>query len=164
MENNIHNKAKYFAQHWGQRVIYNNKWDENQDIEIISQFTIGHYSDSIALVLKPLSSITDEDAIEVAEIVNISNYDFLEAFDNPQEKCKTVITSKKDGDAYGGLVHIYPDGSIYWDYHNKDKWGNSEIRFLTAYQLLQSKGYALPFMGLSIEQLIEYGWLKLKSN
>jgi len=27
---------------------------------------------------------------------------------------------------------------------------------------LRSKGYALPFMGLSVEQQIEYGWVKLK--
>lgn len=29
---------------------------------------------------------------------------------------------------------------------------------------LRSKGYALPFMGLSVEQLINYGWVKLKDN
>lgn len=27
---------------------------------------------------------------------------------------------------------------------------------------LRSKGYALPWMGLSVEKLIEYGWIKLK--
>jgi len=27
---------------------------------------------------------------------------------------------------------------------------------------LRSKGYALPYMGLSVEKLIEYGWIKLK--
>ena len=27
---------------------------------------------------------------------------------------------------------------------------------------LRSKGYAVPWMGLSIEQLINYGWIKLK--
>lgn len=29
---------------------------------------------------------------------------------------------------------------------------------------LRSKGYALPWMGLSVEQLIEYGWIKLKED
>lgn len=28
---------------------------------------------------------------------------------------------------------------------------------------LRSKGYALPYMGLSVEKLIEYGWIKLKN-
>lgn len=27
---------------------------------------------------------------------------------------------------------------------------------------IRSKGYALPWMGLSVEQQIEYGWIKLK--
>lgn len=31
--------------------------------------------------------------------------------------------------------------------------------FITDY--LRSKGYALPYMGLSVETLVEYGWIKL---
>ena len=29
---------------------------------------------------------------------------------------------------------------------------------------LRSKGYALPWMDLSVEDLVEYGWVKLKEN
>ena len=29
---------------------------------------------------------------------------------------------------------------------------------------LRSKGYALPYMDLSVEDLISYGWIKLKVN
>jgi hypothetical protein len=29
---------------------------------------------------------------------------------------------------------------------------------------LRSKGYALPWMGLSVDELVEYGWVKLKDN
>ena len=29
---------------------------------------------------------------------------------------------------------------------------------------LRSKGYALPYMDLSVDNLIEYGWIKLKEN
>lgn len=29
---------------------------------------------------------------------------------------------------------------------------------------LRSKGYALPYMGLSVETMIEYGWIKLKTK
>jgi hypothetical protein len=32
---------------------------------------------------------------------------------------------------------------------------------IKSHQYLVSKGYALPYMGLSVEQLIEYGWIKL---
>ena len=34
----------------------------------------------------------------------------------------------------------------------------------TQYDYLRSKGYALPYMELSIETLQEYGWIKLKSE
>lgn len=29
---------------------------------------------------------------------------------------------------------------------------------------LRQKGYAIPFMGLSVEKLVEYGWVKLNSK
>jgi len=29
---------------------------------------------------------------------------------------------------------------------------------------LRSKGYALPFMGLSVEKMVEHGWIKLKTE
>lgn len=32
------------------------------------------------------------------------------------------------------------------------------------YQYLQSHGYALPFMNLTVADLIEYGWLKIKNH
>lgn len=32
------------------------------------------------------------------------------------------------------------------------------------YDYLRIKGYALPWMGLGVEQLIEYGWVKLEEN
>ena len=38
-------------------------------------------------------------------------------------------------------------------------WNKSEV-----YDYLRSKGYALPYMGLSVEDLIEYGWIKLEEK
>lgn len=32
------------------------------------------------------------------------------------------------------------------------------------FDYLRSKGYALPFMGLSVEQMVEAGWIKLKGG
>ena len=32
---------------------------------------------------------------------------------------------------------------------------------LNVYDFLRSKGYALPWMGLSVEKLVEYGWVVL---
>jgi hypothetical protein len=35
---------------------------------------------------------------------------------------------------------------------------------VSAYDYLRSKGYALAFHDLSVEDLINYGWIKLKTN
>lgn len=40
-----------------------------------------------------------------------------------------------------------------------NNWNNYKI-----FDYLRSKGYALPYMDLSVEDLVEYGWIKLKEN
>ena len=158
----LKNKAKLFAQYWGQDCFFCGR-PEQKEAYMVNQFRemIQKYPVISYLQRKPLSQITDEDAIEVAEIINISNYDFIESFeDSNTTAIKSIVTSKKDGDCYGGIVYIYKDGTIYWDYHNKDKYGESEIRLLMAYDFLRSKGYALPWMGLSVEGMVEAGWIK----
>lgn len=40
-----------------------------------------------------------------------------------------------------------------------NNWNNYKI-----FDYLRSKGYALPWMDLSVEDLVEYGWIKLKEN
>ena len=42
--------------------------------------------------------------------------------------------------------------------------GGLRMSDLTTTDYLRSKGYALPWMGLSVEKLIEYGWVKLKED
>lgn len=72
------------------------------------------------LELKPLSSISDEDA----EIIDLGSEDYNEA----------------------GWCDKY--GDFYW-------WTYADVDYL------RSKGYALPWMGVSIEEMIEAGWIKL---
>lgn len=110
MENTLENKAKFFAQYWGQEVLttfFGSGFYIDRDLYPIS-------SGSFFLVLKPLSSITDEDAGE-------SGYD----------NAKSMLSDN------------YLVNSPY------------------VFDYLRSRGYALPWMGLSVEQLIEYGWVKL---
>lgn len=81
----------------------------------------------------PLSSITDEDAIEVAKMTwadTIGGRKFINAIDGRYEILDTL--------SLGGHFKYY-----IVDY-------------------LRSKGYALPFHNLSVDELISYGWIKLK--
>lgn len=123
----LENRAKFFAQHWGQMVkCWNNDYDNVGLVGVI--FMSKPYLPNFHLKLSPLSSITDEDAFVCAEIRghDISKLTALEA---------------------KGLALIrFP--------HHTD------ISFLLL-DYLRSKGYALPWMGLSVEELINAGWIRL---
>ena len=42
--------------------------------------------------------------------------------------------------------------------------GGLKLSQLVTADFLRSKGYVLPWMGLSVDKLIEYGWVKLRSK
>lgn len=130
MENTLENKEKFFAQYWGQRILRYSFWRE--DVESrdckFEEAVKNHY-----ILLKPLSSITDEDAVEVAKIFN-------------QHKIK---------------AHYSDDSLKAYLIKEGKQFAFRCEHYVVIYQYLQSKGYALPFMGLSVEQLVEYGWVKL---
>jgi len=87
------------------------------------------------LVLKPLSSIADEDIIEVAKLNGWSE-DLGERYKERLLQFKIDIPCISTP----GYKHRYlPE---IFDY-------------------LRSKGYALSWMGLSVEEMVEAGWIKL---
>ena len=139
MKNTPENKAKFFAQYWGQKILKGipsdepslgcrRVWAKNIDRGIVASY----------LELKPLSQITDEDALKVWEMMNlISSY--------PEESKKLMV---KDWLQTGRVLAPQI----------------SNFREAFVFDFLRSKGYALPCMGISVEQQIEWGWLRLKSN
>lgn len=133
MENNLENKAKFFAQYWWQKLFVIN--GNNED-------TYNNWRtedlDKGYMLLTPLSDITDEDAVEVYDLVYVS--DFKPKFKIGEIK-KTLLKNFHEE---------------FTDFSPKD--------FLLIFDNLRSKGYALPWMGLSVEKLIEYGWVKLKTS
>lgn len=128
MENTLENKAKFFAQYWGQKLL-------KKDIEGLEKFItepdgfMRSPSEETYLELTPLSLITDEDAIELIKLRFIQNGGVVEDLTDFEEN---ILLSEATKTNY-----------IFVDY-------------------LRSKGYALPWMGLSVEQQIKYGWIKLK--
>jgi hypothetical protein len=137
MENTIENKAKFFAQYWGQKVLTrpesaNRKLILGDEVSIQSALSKFGYNYKYFLELKPLSLITDEQAFEIAKILKVEL--------NP----KNVIE----------FIHISIKKYIENDYKGIDSH---------VLDFLRSKGYALPYMSLSVEKQIEYGWIKLKS-
>lgn len=92
------------------------------------------------LLLTPLSDITDEDYHELQII-------------------EDVFEPSEDSS-----LHMDNDfGSCYF----QNQWEGGDFRrplLLRSYQYLQSKGYALPWRGYTVEQLISFGWLKLRQK
>jgi len=47
------------------------------------------------------------------------------------------------------------------EYFKKIKIDHNNDDNICTVDFLRSKGYALPYMGINIEKLLEYGWIKL---
>lgn len=152
MENTLENKAKFFVQYWDQNIIKVNMPMWGDESRIIDSITLE--SDSFKLFfleLTPLSQISDEDAIEVARILFGDSNDFAIEFNA------------------AGITSVSPYGLPCYSYTIDINWSGeisyeraSALKLLIAYDYLRSKGYALSWMGLSVEKLVEYKWLKLK--
>ena len=113
MENTLENKARLFAQYWGQKV-YNHFGDINNKNEDVVGFIRGKLP--FWLELTSLSNITDKECKHLnwnRYALNFPNFNDIESYEA--------------------------------DY-------------------LRSRGYAMPFCGLSVEQQIEYGWVKLRTK
>lgn len=123
-------KQRIFALYWGQKVCRAVYPHEGEHIDKVGQWNIHHITN---LELSPLSSITDEDAIEVMLNGGRNTY---------KTNLETII---------GRLKTI--------GYIDVDKWDYFPI---SVWDYLRSKGYALPAFGYSVDELVEVGVFKIK--
>lgn len=138
MKNTFENKRKFFAQYLGLNIscIRIEDAEDKKGFEVnLCDWKVTH--EDAYLELKPLSQISDEDAYALASILEISNSLILTA------KVIEVKSWLRDEFGFGKISH---------------KWEAMEVQ-----DYLRSKGYALPWMGIKIEELIDYGWVKLKN-
>lgn len=146
MENTLENKAKFFGQYAGQRICRYTDWMESG----YHIPRIPDVQDNQHLELTPLSDITNEDAIEGSikiQRLNVDN-EIIEI-----KRYNSFISFK--------IIHNGCNFKTCYSFHH---WANNPYQLSLEYcDYLRSKGYALPYMGLSVEKLIEYGWVKLKN-
>jgi len=117
-------KARFFAQYWDQLILIDTLIAVNGVKKVNATWNFKH--SAFCLLLKPLSSITDDDAIEVAKQMA---YD-----DNLDINGKSQV--------------------IHWE-------ANWKLIPLISSDYLRSKGYALPWNGHSVEEMIQFGWVKI---
>ena len=155
-QNTLENKTKFFAQYWGQDLLCRVIFGKNKN-EIImhntpcSNLKLGEIIDSY-LELKPLSQISDEDVIQgITYLYNKTYEDLGEILEVKHYNTFSSITTTRTGENFKTYRSIH-----HWK-------GTKRIRSAEA-DYLRSKGYALSYMDLSVEDLVEYGWIKLKEN
>ena len=172
MENTLENKAKFFAQYWGQEVMVLDglpstvdSWFDGSNVKVFH------------LLLKPLSSITDEDIIHVAML----------AHQRPDlnfkvKRNKDIIYAETEFDKVGiryfiSILLKYGTvcAKICFSKTKTEEYKQSTVNigqisissarpvpYIAIVDYLRDKGYALQFNGLSVECQVEYGWVKLK--
>lgn len=169
MENNSQNKQRFMAQYWGQKVgTYIERQGDALDIVGPEIMEPDDWGLSQCLQLKPLSAITDKDAIEVAKMAT-------HLHDNPNWKVVKIAENKgmkkvyfSDGwtfdtsKEYYVKVAPFPLQGTFISYKGEILEQHHYQFELQAYDYLRSKGYLLPFMDLSIEQILEYKWAVIK--
>lgn len=143
MENTRENKMKFFAQYWGQEVSINPFHGiGGVYLTTVSPETMYDYGKPShnCLLLKPLSSITDEDAGKLAQII-LGRY---------SENAGKDLAEDIDYNNYVTEIIDSIPGSF----------GLEDVS--QTFDYLRSKGYALPWNGISVEQQVEYCWIKLQ--
>lgn len=138
-ETSLEEKAKFFALYWGQRVLRFDTWTKNAESKEVGSFISDLYNDKCFIELKPLSSISDEDA----------------------EYCigKTECSMRKNDPNscdYGMSPSSIFVNSMIGDssYHI----GRREADYL------RSKGYAIKWIDKTVKDQVSDGWVKLKGE
>ena len=151
------NKAKFFAQYWGQKIAHYSDGNNARYTVCVGKYP---FSSIHHIILKPLSSISDEDAIDVAKIVHSTS------FLNHKHKWEVDVdveygfkTVSAKGSYHSFDIDIIDDGHV--SMYDGDNPTLSTLNHYGALDLLRSRGYALPYMGLPVKEMIEAGWIKL---
>lgn len=164
-EINSENKARFFALYWGQEVLQDYGRKGNVNTYTI-EYLDGDRSNQW-IILKPLSKISDEDAVEVAKIMAASSSVYF-AYEktewgvdrkNATGRQVWVYEKNKSNNNSIAVCYINFSGSVYFNTENGVRLFTDD---LSVYDYLRSRGYALPWMGISVEKQIEAGWVKLE--
>lgn len=172
-ENTLENKTKFFAQYWGQNVLSDISNLGNKEIYPVNISNM-YGIDRSYLELKPLSQITDEDINFVAKVCHqVPNLNF-------EIKRQDDIVHATSVDKSGIERHICinfkyatincniripedNDKLISYKVNIAEIHMNASrvVGYIQSLDYLRSKGYAVPYMDLSVKDLVEYGWIKL---
>jgi len=143
MENTKENKEKFFALYLGQKVL-----DDGIRGIVTLDKTWNWKHEDFKLKLKPISKINE---IDLLQVLKASDTKFMD-------------------EEYGAIIKVeniemddYFDLSVRVICEKKSYTLRTKIfHEATKVDVLRSIGYATPFLGLSIQDLISFGWVVLE--
>lgn len=102
-------------------------------------------------------------SVNKSNILNITHLELKSLSQISDEDCILIFNKfYTDSNLYSDTKKIYDIKNAIKSNFSEDVVFEEDFIFYTDY--LRSKGYALPYMDLSVEDLVEYGWVKLKEN
>ncbi len=132
MKNTLENKAKFFSLYYGQNIRGWNEDNQGRVAKVGPTYMTKRIISECHLKLEPLKAITDEDK------------KYLERY------------------LFGELIEFQIlETSVFINTFSRRMGQKQRPIMNQQLDYLRSKGYALPFGELSVEQLIEYGWCRL---
>lgn len=141
MKNSPEIKLHFFSSYLGQKIMS----CVHYNVEKLYRLSMARLlmletkiDDGYYLSLKPLSKISDEDCLEIYNLIT------------PNGKADNKILS----------------GKAYVSGYDKEEIERAHTTYeaVLIIDFLRSKGYALPYMGVTVEEQIEWGWIKLKKG
>ena len=172
----MNTKQKLASLYFGQKIINHPEYN-NDYLVYINNITLGWLTDEseYRLILKSLSEITDEDVIHIARVCHqVPNSNF-------EIKRQDDIIHATNIDNVGIERHIcinFKYATINCNMRipdDNDKLINYKVNiaeihmnasrvvgYIQSVDYLRSKGYALPYNDLSIDELIKKRWIEIK--
>lgn len=148
------NKAKFFAMYYDQCVLLQASFVKGIDLVAITcDNELTRFGETAYLELKNLSQISDDDAIEVGRMTGCwSRRELNECGDEIKDLLKDY-----------GVLFCSGVGKE-WGLRMSCPFAGNLQDIIDATDFLRSRGYALPWMGLSIDELGEAGWIRLTES